>query len=719
MSRPPRARARQPAHEPEPTVALLDPDDSVAPTGHVHVLEATEDVLPPLDRRTVVLLAQPGARRSAWLPRDLLTALGADVSSGGGRNYAETQYLAVVRLISEQVRDIVVLGAYDLSDASRLDLIHIAASAGCRLWLLHHPGTLERTDAGLLAWTDRLSTLAELQQAVAATAPDAARTAQRSTSLPGLPVTQLPAADWTFLVVAAERAMPDAYPAVLARWQAVQHRFGRELPTLDTADDDDDLRAFLGRLAGDAATAAELAVDVRAAQASAFRCGWHVRVNLTHLQATRSSQPPAQSRTPAMWRTLRLYPHPARGAAAALVAAGLTPAQAVRVPCGAVELSGDGATADAVVHEGERVPLEDGAGWYVAAQLLVRLGQGAQLDEPLLMTAAGRDWPVRGVTDVLGEVARDTGLLLDSQAGKRRATRADSLYTDGLSITRIGAALPLDEATPDPLPVDANARTAEPETLLDTRLLRQRRLALGLSQRQTASRIGVSYTLLRAAEDGTNHETLDLGVVVRLAETLGVTVDELLGAARRLPVQAADRVVGDMDLGEDTAVLGAALHSAGRLTPEGAVQAALGWDTTRLDSAARSLGEQVSAVGLRLVRRSGELGIVPIEAPAVRASTTELRRARYSADGMNATVAGILHAAVAAHLSAGRPVDAGGNAQRVAAGELVNAGVLEPDLTPSTATLDALFQAGAAGWPHRSSLTADIHLTSEGAKAIL
>lgn len=63
--------------------------------------------------------------------------------------------------------------------------------------------------------------------------------------------------------------------------------------------------------------------------------------------------------------------------------------------------------------------------------------------------------------------------------------------------------------------------------ILDGALIRRRRQDLSMSQRELSQRLAVSPIMVVAAEEGTNDETLSLGVVASLAETLAVEVPDL------------------------------------------------------------------------------------------------------------------------------------------------------------------------------------------------
>jgi transcriptional regulator with XRE-family HTH domain len=71
--------------------------------------------------------------------------------------------------------------------------------------------------------------------------------------------------------------------------------------------------------------------------------------------------------------------------------------------------------------------------------------------------------------------------------------------------------------------------------------LRELRLAAGLSQRELASRVSVSFPHISKIEGGT--ETASDELLVRIAGEVGVDPDELLLAAERVPEILRQQVI--------------------------------------------------------------------------------------------------------------------------------------------------------------------------------
>jgi transcriptional regulator with XRE-family HTH domain len=152
-------------------------------------------------------------------------------------------------------------------------------------------------------------------------------------------------------------------------------------------------------------------------------------------------------------------------------------------------------------------------------------------------------------------------------------------------------------------------------SILNADLIKQRRLELGLSQREVARRVGISAPAILAIEHGTNHHALTLRVVSDLACALAIPADLLL-ASRDQPPPPAD----------DDVTLEAALLSVRGARPAALLARALGWRRSRLDRAASDLTDRYSGTGAALVRTPRGLqiqprpGVLKVEMPDSRAA---------------------------------------------------------------------------------------------------
>ncbi len=75
---------------------------------------------------------------------------------------------------------------------------------------------------------------------------------------------------------------------------------------------------------------------------------------------------------------------------------------------------------------------------------------------------------------------------------------------------------------------------------------RAKREALGQTQQELADAVGVTHQHISRIESGQASPSIDL--VVRLASTFGVTTDELLTGADRVPVDVLGAIRGDRQL---------------------------------------------------------------------------------------------------------------------------------------------------------------------------
>lgn len=205
--------------------------------------------------------------------------------------------------------------------------------------------------------------------------------------------------------------------------------------------------------------------------------------------------------------------------------------------------------------------------------------------------------------------------------------------------------------------------------LLNTDLIRRRRLQLRLSQRQLAHHIGVTAPTLARIEDGSNHAELTLETVHQLAGALALDIKEL--HARPAAEETHDREY-------DVARVGTALQQEHGLTPLEALAAAFGWTLERTRAAVDQLANVAPTCGLRVHELKREVSLVPAADPTIQQQMEALARSRYARKELNLTEARVI-----THIIRGadrRQLQ--GNAQQVALGRLRNAGYVTTDETP-------------------------------------
>jgi transcriptional regulator with XRE-family HTH domain len=249
---------------------------------------------------------------------------------------------------------------------------------------------------------------------------------------------------------------------------------------------------------------------------------------------------------------------------------------------------------------------------------------------------------------------------------------------------------------PQPVPAP------RPSPLLNTDLLRRRRIELRKSRRDLAQALGVAGAAIAGLENGTNHADQTLGTLAKLAETLAVDLPTLLTGAARTPARFSQQAVGQIPSQQpsqadaDRATLGAALHAAANPVSAAALADALGWTLPRLTRALDSLAAVAPTVGLRIDTSGGMVALVRAAEPLTSAQLTGVLR-RVVSRGIETTAARLICAALGRAVCAapGRAGSGGllrGNADRVAAGLLVNADLLaleehgDVELTPATRT---------------------------------
>jgi len=133
--------------------------------------------------------------------------------------------------------------------------------------------------------------------------------------------------------------------------------------------------------------------------------------------------------------------------------------------------------------------------------------------------------------------------------------------------------------------------------LLDGRLVRQRRFALGISSRVLASALGVSQQVVYRLEHGMRQNDLDVTFLDTLAAAVGLSVRELLvddggGRVKETDPDGLDAA--------DARHIGALLAAAADWVFVDEVADALGWTVARAALALAALEPSLSDVGQRL-----------------------------------------------------------------------------------------------------------------------
>jgi transcriptional regulator with XRE-family HTH domain len=204
---------------------------------------------------------------------------------------------------------------------------------------------------------------------------------------------------------------------------------------------------------------------------------------------------------------------------------------------------------------------------------------------------------------------------------------------------------------------------------LDADRIRQRRQELGITENQLGKMTGVSVSVISALERGTNHHTLQLAFLDRLAGELGWSVADLFPVPVTPPAARPPTA--------DDAVLEALLLRYGRQTERSSVAHALGWTTTRLLEAERRLEVRLIGTGVRLHRHRGP-SLQPDAGLATDARYQALLTAERGRLGISFSQARLLRQLLRGDIT-GQWVQHAGNADRVLLGELKNLGWCVPD----------------------------------------
>lgn len=222
--------------------------------------------------------------------------------------------------------------------------------------------------------------------------------------------------------------------------------------------------------------------------------------------------------------------------------------------------------------------------------------------------------------------------------------------------------------------------------ILDGDLIRRRRDELRVSQRQLASQIGATGAVIRGLEAGTNHTTVSVGLLDKLARALAIEPGHLFTA------RAASELEGtETDVGDDAATLGSALTAVGTSMPVSAVADHLGWERDRVLAAIDELARVLPRCGMQLRHVSGRLSIERAVEPVDRAQLEATVRGHLTADGLSVLEARLLHQV----WTGGVPRELT-NAEHVALGVLANAGLIEPGDAPKNSQAQRPWTLAAA-----------------------
>lgn len=216
--------------------------------------------------------------------------------------------------------------------------------------------------------------------------------------------------------------------------------------------------------------------------------------------------------------------------------------------------------------------------------------------------------------------------------------------------------------------------------LINHTLVRRRRLELGLSERKLTALlgVGVSQTVLRGIEAGTNHADLTLGDIARLAHHLDLPMHQLLTPPSAPDVAATDAetaagpVTPTAHLDTSVRQVAGVLTELNRGIPAQTLAELVELTLTELDEVLIELDTRLRRAGLRLRRLRGDVYLGADDDSIDQDTVRETWRRHLARRSLNLGQAHLLHRA-----ARGEVVKNLGNDERVRGASLVNAGILE------------------------------------------
>jgi transcriptional regulator with XRE-family HTH domain len=203
-------------------------------------------------------------------------------------------------------------------------------------------------------------------------------------------------------------------------------------------------------------------------------------------------------------------------------------------------------------------------------------------------------------------------------------------------------------------------------SLLNSQLLKERRLQLNLPTRELGRLSGMSGPTIQRIEAGESAPDLTLGDLHRLASALGLQLWEVLDA--RSTTERPETL--------DDVRVEALLANAGRLIRREEIATAFQWDLERVSNALTTLAARLDGTGQRLhVRTAGDVAIQPAPVGLTSSERERATRAAYQHRGINRRSAGVLAPLISARQMSVPTT----NSDRVGAGELAAAGLAHID----------------------------------------
>jgi transcriptional regulator with XRE-family HTH domain len=220
--------------------------------------------------------------------------------------------------------------------------------------------------------------------------------------------------------------------------------------------------------------------------------------------------------------------------------------------------------------------------------------------------------------------------------------------------------------------------THQPPRLARDRI-RNRRLELGLSERDVAAHCGVSTAVIRSIEAARVDADLTLGQLAKVGAVLGLDLPELLDTHALQPEQEGPAPAGPDD---DVAKLGSLLADIRVLVPVEGLADALNWDLTRTHTALERLDAALRPAGLRLHQLHHDVRIARTVTAVDAQTLEELWRIHLARRSLTITQARLLKALRDGVV----PLASNKDTQKVRLPELRNAGLIAAAAAESGST---------------------------------
>ena len=226
----------------------------------------------------------------------------------------------------------------------------------------------------------------------------------------------------------------------------------------------------------------------------------------------------------------------------------------------------------------------------------------------------------------------------------------------------------------------AGKNRLEQTPLLDAQLIRARRTELGLSERKLSEKLGagVSQSVVRGIEAGTNHADLTLGDLRRLAHHLDIPLGRLFTDQTRCTGDAPPTgpATEAQHINDAVGLLASVLQEVGRAVQVSTLAELASLTLDEVDSVLAELDARLSKAGLRLSRVHGDVSIRPANPGPRPTVVREAWRRHFARRSLDLGQARLVYRAY--HDDLPRTV---GENERLRSASLVNAGLL--DRTPS------------------------------------